>query len=189
MENDEEEENAKRQNSDQRHINELSCSPQSVHVVTSTEEPKVTPPPSPPFNSAVDSDLFVSKEGKNSTARRLEFAPLLPQNEEEHDMAVDQTDSRLAEGITDAHTDTQVAAGEENAIDKSASIETLVVSDELADKREVMLDKQRMMRLFEEAVEMSEEWSIERMVRLHSTLEQLAFRHRMSWDRAGLLEV
>ena len=51
------------------------------------------------------------------------------------------------------------------------------------------MDKQKMMRLFEEAVEMSEEWLIKRMVRLHSTLEQLAFRLRMSWDRAGLLEV
>ena len=114
--NDEEqEENAKRQNSDQRQSNELSCSPQSVHV-TITEEPKVTPPPpSPPFNSAIDSDVVVSKEGKNSTARRLEleFAPPSPQNEEEHDMAVDQTDSRLAEGVTDARTDIQVAAGDE----------------------------------------------------------------------------
>ena len=48
---------------DQRHINELSCSPRSVHVVTSTEEPKVTPPPSPPplSHSAVDSDVVVSR--------------------------------------------------------------------------------------------------------------------------------
>ena len=53
----------------------------------------------------------------------------------------------------------------------------------------VIWKQTEMMQLFEETIEVSSNWSVEQMIRLHSTLEQLAFRHRLSWDRTGLLEV
>ena len=113
------------------------------------------------------------KECGSTAMRRLEFTPPLSEDE-----GVVQTDT----GQTITDNDKCVIETTTAAAHSDAAVER-------EEKREVVIDKHKMVQLFEDTVEFSKNWSVEQMMRLHSTLEQLAFRHRLSWNRTGLLEV
>lgn len=53
----------------------------------------------------------------------------------------------------------------------------------------VMVDKGRLVRVYDSAVQCSSGWSLEQLLQLDSTLNQLVFRHRMNWDKTLLLDV
>ena len=55
--------------------------------------------------------------------------------------------------------------------------------------KQVMVDKKGLLEVFERIVKETEGCSVEDMERIHTTYQQLVFRHRMSWEREGLLEV
>ncbi len=53
----------------------------------------------------------------------------------------------------------------------------------------VSVDGEGLVRVFERVVRGTEGCSIVEMERIHTTYQQLVFRHRMSWQRDALLEV
>lgn len=55
--------------------------------------------------------------------------------------------------------------------------------------KEVVMDHERQLALFNMVSEASERCTVEQMDRLHSTFEHLVFRHRMSLDKHKLIEV
>lgn len=56
-------------------------------------------------------------------------------------------------------------------------------------QKQVSIDGRGLVELFERIVEGTDGCSVEEMERIHTTYRQLLFRHRMSWEREGLLEV
>ncbi len=56
-------------------------------------------------------------------------------------------------------------------------------------ERVVSVDGRGLVELFERIVKGTEVCSVKEMERIHALYEQLVFRHRMSWEREGLLEV
>jgi hypothetical protein len=55
--------------------------------------------------------------------------------------------------------------------------------------KEVVIDRQRQLDLFHHVARATESCSVEQMDRLHSTLEHIVFRHRMTLDKQRLIEV
>ncbi len=54
--------------------------------------------------------------------------------------------------------------------------------------RRVAIDIARLLELYERVVREAEDINVEEMEKLHSTFEQLVFRHRMQWDKEALVE-
>ncbi len=54
---------------------------------------------------------------------------------------------------------------------------------------DVIIERGRLLALFERVVLATEETSCEQMERLHATFEHIVFRHRMTTNRSELLEV
>ena len=156
--------------SSRRQSIDVSASP-PVIVVASAKDLHSSSSPQP----VTDHISVAENECKTTAMRRLEFTPPIP----EEDKGVEQSDT--GQTATDARSDTGMIENETTAVCSDM--------EEGVERREVIIDKQKMMQLFEETIEVSSNWSVEQMIRLHSTLEQLAFRHRLSWDRTGLLEV
>lgn len=55
--------------------------------------------------------------------------------------------------------------------------------------KQVAVDRKGLLEVFERIVKETEGCSVEDLERIHTTYQQLVFRHRMSWEREGLLEV
>lgn len=55
--------------------------------------------------------------------------------------------------------------------------------------RKVCVDGKGLLEVYERIVQATEGCSVEAIERMHTTYQQLVFRHRMSWQRDDLLEV
>ena len=55
--------------------------------------------------------------------------------------------------------------------------------------RPVVIDRRRLLAIFEQVARVTGSYSIEDMEKLHSTFEHLVFRHRMKQERSQLVEV
>ena len=56
-------------------------------------------------------------------------------------------------------------------------------------ENEVIVDQGRLLKLFSRVVSLTEGCSVELCLKLHATLSQLVFRHRMTRDKMELIEV
>ena len=62
-------------------------------------------------------------------------------------------------------------------------------NNDLIVQREVVIDKTKLLILYKKVVSLTDSCSTEQCLKLHSTLNQLVFRHRMVWNRQALIEV
>ena len=62
-------------------------------------------------------------------------------------------------------------------------------NNDLIVQGEVVIDKTKLLMLYKRVVSLTDSCSTEQCLKLHSTLNQLVFRHRMVWNRQALIEV
>lgn len=67
-------------------------------------------------------------------------------------------------------------------------LNTISISAEKVN-RPVIIDRRRLLAVFEQVTQATGSYSVEEMEKLHSTFEHLVFRHRMKLDRSQLVEV
>lgn len=61
-------------------------------------------------------------------------------------------------------------------------------NNDLIVQREVVIDKTKLLILYKRVISLTDSCNTEQCLKLHSTLNQLVFRHRMVWNRQALIE-
>ena len=149
-----------------------------------------TTPQQPSGGSSENSSWSAVRHKKRTSSSS---APVHAQNglEESADTALETFMSSEDEGSMPMET-FSLATEHRNSRQNSSSVDHVNQEEALSVSTRqdlVVLDRQKLLGLFERVAHVTESCSVEQMEALYSTLEHLAFRHRMKNDRRRLLEV
>ena len=70
----------------------------------------------------------------------------------------------------------------------SPSLDSSEGTNSLA-QADVMVDKERLLKLFQRVLNDTSTYNVDQLLRLHSHINHTVFRHRMNWDKSALIEV
>lgn len=161
-------------------------------------------PPESSLDSTLSTSSKATKSGANSvqTAAEALVAMASPTKEaqEEETMAVDNDRNNNRASRSPPKRNNRASKSPLKSCGRKRSV-SLALTDVCNGVRgpsksppttrqaQVSIDGRSLVELFERIVKGTDCCSVEEMERIHTTYRQLVFRHRMSWERQGLLEV